>query len=87
MRAKTDVVVLEMLPNILNNVLYTAPAFKDKLNKNYRTRALEAHLRSVPVFRDLTTEFLDRLRDRVELMDVVPGQVICRQGEPPTRSI
>ena len=35
-RAKTDVVVLEMLPNILNNVLYNAPAFKDKLNKNYR---------------------------------------------------
>lgn len=80
-RAKTDVVVLEMLPNILNNVLYNAPAFKDKLNKNYRYRALDTHLRSVPTFRDLSPEFLAHLRDRVELVDVAPGQVICRQGD------
>jgi CRP-like cAMP-binding protein/Fe-S-cluster-containing dehydrogenase component len=80
-RAKTEVVVLEMLPNILNNVLYNAAAFKDKLSKNYRTRALDSHLRSVPVFRNLNTEFLDSLRDRVELVDVQPGQVICRQGD------
>src|SRR5439155_11629935 len=31
-RARTDVEALEMLPNILNNVLYNSPAFKDKLN-------------------------------------------------------
>jgi CRP-like cAMP-binding protein/Fe-S-cluster-containing hydrogenase component 2 len=81
-RAKTDVVVLEMLPNILNNVLYNAAAFKDKLNRNYRSRALETHLRTVPVFRDLSPEFLSYLKDHVELEDVAPGQVICRQGEP-----
>ena len=80
-RAKTDVVVLEMLPNILNNVLYNAAAFKDKLNRNYRVRALDSHLRSVPMFRNLSREFLDYLRDRVELVDAAPGQVICRQGE------
>ncbi len=81
-QAKTEVVVLEMLPNILNNVLYNAAAFKDKLNRNYRSRALETHLRTVPVFRDLSPEFLSYLKDHVELEDVVPGQVICRQGEP-----
>lgn len=80
-RAKTDVVVLEMLPNILNNVLYNAAAFKERLAKNYRTRALDSHLRSVPVFRNLSQSFLDSLRDRVELVDVQPGQVICRQGD------
>jgi CRP-like cAMP-binding protein len=80
-RAATDVVVLEMLPNILNNVLYNAAAFKEKLNRNYRARALDSHLRSVPVFRNLSKEFLDYLRERVELVDVAPGQVICRQGE------
>jgi CRP-like cAMP-binding protein len=80
-RAKTEVVALEMLPNILNNVLYNAPAFKDKLNRNYRSRALDSHLRSVPMFRNLGREFLDYLRDRVELVDAAPGQVICRQGE------
>jgi len=80
-RAKTPVVALEMLPNILNNVLYNAAAFKDKLNKNYRSRALDNHLRSVPVFRNLSKEFIDYIRDRVELVDVLPGQVICRQGD------
>ncbi len=80
-RAKTEVVVLEMLPNILNNVLYNAATFKDRLNKNYRFRALDSHLRSVPIFRNLSLDFLEHLRDRVELVDAVPGQVICRQGE------
>src|SRR5439155_11384199 len=51
------------------------------LNKNYRYRALDTHLRSVPTFRDLSPEFLAHLRDRVELVDVAPGQVICRQGD------
>ncbi|HLK65001.1 MAG TPA: cyclic nucleotide-binding domain-containing protein [Bryobacteraceae bacterium] len=80
-RAKTDSVVLEMLPNILNNVLYNAASFKDKLNRNYRYRALDTHLRSVPTFRNLSPEFLNHLRDRVELVDIAPGQVICRQGD------
>ncbi|HKA00020.1 MAG TPA: cyclic nucleotide-binding domain-containing protein, partial [Candidatus Solibacter sp.] len=80
-RARTNAVVLEMLPNILNNVLYNAPPFKDKLNKNYRIRALDSHLRSVPMFRNLGRDFMDYLRDRVELVDVAPGQVICRQGD------
>lgn len=80
-RAKTEVVVLEMLPNILNNVLYNAPAFKDRLNRNYRARALETHLRSVPVFHNLSAEFLEYLKEHVELEDVAPGQVICRQGD------
>lgn len=80
-RAKSDVVMLEMLPNILNNVLYNTPAFKDKLNKNYRTRALDTHLRSVPVFANLSQEFLDYLRERVELVDFQPGQHVCKQGD------
>ncbi len=80
-RARTDVVVLEMLPNILNNVLYTSAAFKDKLNKNYRERSLDAHFRSVPIFTSLSEEFMDTLRERAELVDVTPGQVICRQGD------
>ena len=80
-RAQTDVEVLEMLPNILNNVLYNAPAFKEKLNRNYRTRALDAHFRSVPMFHNLSAEFMDTLRERVELVDFKPGEVICRQGD------
>ncbi len=80
-RAKGEAVVLEMLPNILNNVLYNAAAFKEKLNQGYRRRALETHLRSVPAFAGLSREFLEHLRERAELVDFQPGQTICRQGE------
>jgi CRP-like cAMP-binding protein/Fe-S-cluster-containing hydrogenase component 2 len=80
-RAKTRVEALEMLPNILNNVFYNSPQFREKLNDSYRSRALDNHLRSVPVFQNLSSEFLDYLRKRVELVHCSPGQVICRQGE------
>jgi len=80
-RAKSEVVVLEMLPNILNNVLYNSPVFKEKLNNNYRSRALDNHLRSVPVFAGISRDFLDSIRRRVELVDFQPGQLICRQGD------
>ena len=80
-RAKSDVVVFEMLPNILNNVLYNSKAFKQNLADNYRDRALETHLRSVPMFAEVDSEFIEYLRGRVELIDVQPGQEICRQGE------
>ena len=53
-RAKTQAVVLEMLPQVLNNVLYKSPAFKKKLDENYRNRALDSHLRSVPLFKNIS---------------------------------
>jgi CRP-like cAMP-binding protein/Fe-S-cluster-containing hydrogenase component 2 len=80
-RALTDAEVLEILPNILNNVLYNSPAFKEKLNQNYRTRALDTHLRSVPIFQGVSQEFIDYIRDRVDLVDFPPGDVICKQGD------
>ena len=56
--------------------------FRAKLDATYRQRALENHLRSVPVLAGLSKEFIDYLRERVELVRYAPGQVICRQGEP-----
>jgi CRP-like cAMP-binding protein/Fe-S-cluster-containing hydrogenase component 2 len=80
-RAINTVEVIEMLPNILNNVLYTSPAFKKRLNESYRTRALDTHLRCVPVFRNVPRDFLESIKQSVELADYQPGQVIYREGE------
>src|SRR4051812_24790351 len=66
-RAVTDVVVLEMLRNVLD-VLQKNKTFRAQLDKKYRERALETHLRSVPILRSLTPEFVDRLRNKVELI-------------------
>lgn len=79
-RAAEDTVCLEMLRNVLD-VMQKNKTFRAKLEQNYRVRALETHLKSVPIFTSLTQDFIDHLRDRVELQRFTPGQVICRQGD------
>jgi len=80
-RAKTDCVMLEMLRNVLD-ILQRNKTFRAQLERNYRNRALDSHLRSVPIFASLTKDFIGHLRDRVELLRFSPGQVICKQGDP-----
>ena len=79
-RAQTDCVMLEMLRNVLD-ILQRNKTFRAQLERNYRTRALDSHLRSIPIFSSLTADFIDHLREHVELIRFNPGQVICRQGD------
>src|SRR3954465_12569605 len=78
--AAEDTVCLEMLRNVLD-VLQKNKTFRATLDASYRIRALDTYLKSVPVFSSLTQDFVDHLRDRVELLRFAPGQVICRQGD------
>ncbi len=80
-RALTDCRMLEMLRNVLD-ILQKNKTFKAQLESTYRQRALASHLRGVPIFASLTDEFIQELRERVELVRYSPGQVICRQGDP-----
>jgi CRP-like cAMP-binding protein len=73
--------MLEMLRNVLD-IMQRNKNFRAQLEKSYRQRALDSHLRAVPVFAELTDEFIGSLRASVELVRYSPGQVICRQGEP-----
>jgi CRP-like cAMP-binding protein/Fe-S-cluster-containing hydrogenase component 2 len=80
-RAETDCTMLEMLRNVLD-ILQKSKTFRAQLDQTYRRRALDSHVRNVPIFRGLTEQFIDHLRDRVELLRFAPGEIICRQGEP-----
>ncbi len=88
-RAATDCVVLEMLRNIVD-ILLKNPKFRAQADEKYRKRALEEHLRSVPLFAEIgareqtqeAADFLEQLRQQVELVRFNPGQVICKQGDP-----
>lgn len=80
-RAATDCVMLEMLRNILDMLRKNA-AFRAQQEQVYRRRALDSHLRSVPMFAELTDDFIDYLRERVELKRFDPGQVICEEDRP-----
>jgi CRP-like cAMP-binding protein/Pyruvate/2-oxoacid:ferredoxin oxidoreductase delta subunit/ferredoxin len=79
-RAATDCVMFEMLRNVLD-IIQRNKTLKAQLDANYRKRALDDHLRSVPMFASLTPEFIDVLRNRVELVRYTKGDVICRQGD------
>ncbi len=80
-RAATDCTMLEMLRNVLD-VMQRNKTFREQLDRTYKQRALESHLRGVPVLASLSPEFIERLKEHVELIRYLPGQVICTQGEP-----
>jgi CRP-like cAMP-binding protein/Pyruvate/2-oxoacid:ferredoxin oxidoreductase delta subunit/ferredoxin len=79
-RAATDCVMFEMLRNVLD-IIQRNKTLKAQLDANYRKRALDDHLRSVPMFASLDPEFIDSLRDKVELVRYTKGGVICQQGD------
>jgi len=78
--AESEVVAYEMLRNVLD-IMLKNKAFRAQLDETYRRRALENHLRGVPMFADLSPEFIGRLKERVELQRFAPGQVIVQQGD------
>ncbi len=80
-RAVEKTVVLEMLRNVLS-VLQRNRRFKAQLDEKYRQRALDTHLRSVPIFDGITDDFRRQLATRTELVRFEPGQIIFRQGDP-----
>ena len=79
-QAKTDVVAFEMLRNVLD-IMMKNKTFRAQLDENYRRRALETHLRGVPMFAGLSPDFIEYLKGNVELVRYAPGQVIAQQGE------
>ncbi|HKF26441.1 MAG TPA: cyclic nucleotide-binding domain-containing protein [Candidatus Acidoferrum sp.] len=79
-RAESDAVVYEMLRNVLD-IMLKNKTFRAQVDQNYRRRALENHLRGVPMFADLSTDFIEHLKSSVDLVRFAPGQVIATQGE------
>ena len=79
-RAESDVVAYEMLRNVLD-IMLKNKTFRAQVDQNYRRRALENHLRGVPMFTDLSADFIEHLKNSVELLRFAPGQVIAKQGD------
>jgi CRP-like cAMP-binding protein/Fe-S-cluster-containing hydrogenase component 2 len=60
---------------------FKGTSFKTELENKYRERSLNNHLRSVPLFATLNEEFLQRLKENVELVSYNQAQVICQEGD------
>ena len=84
--AAEDCVILELLRNVLY-ILQRGKQSRAVLDETYRRRAIDNHLRSVPIFAGLLGDegqfrsFVDYLRPRVDLVRLNPGDVIFRQGD------
>ena len=60
---------------------FKGTSFKTELENKYRERSLNNHLRSVPLFATVNEEFLEHLKENVELASYNQGQVICKEGD------
>lgn len=80
-RTKTPCVMLEMLRNMYE-VLQRGETFRERMEANYRERALAGHLRNVPLFESLPPEAIEELCDCAELESFAAGEPIVREGDP-----
>jgi CRP-like cAMP-binding protein/Pyruvate/2-oxoacid:ferredoxin oxidoreductase delta subunit len=60
---------------------FKGTSFKAELDQKYRERSLNNHLRSVPLFASVDEEFINYLKDKVELVSYNQSQIICKEGE------
>jgi CRP-like cAMP-binding protein len=60
---------------------FKGTSFKAELDQKYRERSLNNHLRSVPLFASVDEEFINYLKDKVELVSYNQNQIICKEGE------
>jgi len=80
--ALEDVECIELLRSAFELCRTKSKRFKVEVEKSYRERAFEGQLRAVPLFAELTKDFIDYLRPRVEFVEAKPGTVICKEGDP-----
>ena len=79
-RAAEDCTMLEMLRPVML-ILKKNPAFQREMEHVFRERALGNQLRNLPIFSSLSEEFIEELKDRVELIQYEPDTVIFNEGD------
>lgn len=80
--AECDCEMIEVLRNVYE-VLQRSKTFKALMDQKYRERALDNHLRNVPVFESLDPAALTELKNACELISVEAGAVIFKEADPP----
>lgn len=78
--AARDCYILEMLGNILDHI-QKDKAYKEEMDRRYRDRVLQTHVRKLSVFADLSDAHFDILRAGLDLVSFEAGQVICDEFE------
>jgi Fe-S-cluster-containing dehydrogenase component len=70
--------MLEMLRNVLD-MLHKDPKYKEKLDRTYRERVLDGHIRRLAIFQNVSDEHFDELKERIELVEFEAGAVVFEE--------
>jgi CRP-like cAMP-binding protein/Fe-S-cluster-containing hydrogenase component 2 len=81
-RAETPLTLLRIRLPGLRMLLAASKEFRKFLDERYRERTLARHLRSVALFEKVDDEFIERLKEKAELLSFEPGQVIVEEATP-----
>lgn len=79
-RAVAAVRLLQIRLPGLRMLMAASKEFKKFLDSRYRERTLARHLRSVSLFSGLDDAFIEKLREKAELVSFEPGQIIVPEG-------
>lgn len=80
--AESGCVMIEILRNMYE-VLLRSKTFKEQMDRVYRERALDNHLRNVWLFEGMSAELIDLLKSEVELVSFDAGKAIFNEGDAP----
>jgi len=82
-RAEEPTYALEMLKVVWEEIARVKgnEEFTKRLEENYRERALESHLATLPILTGLSDAQRSELQKRVKLVEKDPGEVILREGD------
>src|SRR5439155_5564454 len=81
-RAESPLTVLQIRLPGLRMLLAASKEFRKFVDHRYRERTMARHLRSVPLFEDVDDEFIEKVKEKAELVSFEPGQVIVEEGAP-----
>jgi CRP-like cAMP-binding protein/Fe-S-cluster-containing hydrogenase component 2 len=81
-RAETPLTLLQIRLPGLRMLLAASKEFRKFLDERYRERTLARHLRSVALFEKVDDEFVERVKEKADLLSFEPGQVIVEEGTP-----
>ena len=78
--AEQDCYMLEMLRNVLD-MLHNDPKYKEKLDRIYRERVLDGHIRRLPIFQNVSDDDFADVKGRIELVEFEAGSVVFEEFE------
>ena len=81
----SPVYVMEIMRHVLEALCRNA-SFRKKIDETYRQRAMESHIRSLPMFRTLTDDDYAWLSPQLELESFSDGQILQDEYQTETES-